>query len=253
MGVVRVSSSDKGFALVLPKDLFQKLELDPAAEYELVKVRKGIWVLAASEKPLQKENLLDKRIFSLIAEKNLRDRVEGKFEKFLSKEELLCFKELLKQGRVVAFRLSPKYSKAVYKTREEAEGAKEKPLQKKYSESSNAVEKPLEEYCLEKDGFTVCKNAVDAKILSEKLRRDIEEGRIRGIKSFDSFFYVMEEALYQKHRQKVLSLVKAEKGIGSEKISEKAGISKLLAKIVCEFLKEEGEIIEKRKDLFQAV
>lgn len=252
MGAVKVSVTDKDFFLVLPKELMAKLELDPSADYELVKAKKGVWVLVAGEKPVVKENPLDKKILSLVREKDLRDRVEGKFEKLLNKEELLRFKELLKEGQIIAFKLSPKYSKAVYKTREEVEGPKDNGSEEK-DFPSGAVEKPLDQYSLEKDGFTVCSNAVDAKILSERLKQDIEEGKIRGLKGFDGFFYVVQDRLYQKHRAKVFSLVKAEKGISSEKIAEKAGIGKLLARIACEFLKEEGEIIEKRKEQFQAV
>jgi len=273
MGAVKVSVTDRDFCLVMPKELMAKLELDPSADYELVKARKGLWVLVAEEKPFASQNPVDAGIYSKLQEKDLPDRVEKRFEKCLSREELKRFNELLKEGKIIAFRLSPKYSRYVYKTREEMErnikvgkkGKKredamenaESTLQaafvKKDSGQFNATEKNPNECSLEKDGFTVCSNAVEAKILSERLRQDIEEGKIRGLKGFDGFFYVVQDRLYQKHRQKVLSLVNAEKGIGSEKIAEKAGIGKLLARIVCEFLKEEGEIIEKRKEQFQAV
>ncbi|MEK7845811.1 MAG: hypothetical protein AAB257_02475, partial [Nitrospinota bacterium] len=85
-----------------------------------------------------------------------------------------------------------------------------------------AKEKNPEEYSLKKDGFTICASAVSAKILSEKMKQDIEDGKIRGLKGFDGFFYVVQDWLYQKHRAKIISLIKAEKGIGSEKIAEKA-------------------------------
>lgn len=254
--MVEVSVSTKGsqFALLIPQRNFNELGLKPDAEYELVKVKKGIWVLIAKEKPQIKENSPDKKIFELIRQKSLHDRVEGKFEKFLGREELQRFKQLLREGSIVAFKLSPKYKKAVYKTKEEVEGGKEsRRTGKRESESSNAGEKPFELYSLERDGFLVCKNTQKAKLLSEQLKKEIEVGKIRGIKSFDGFFYIAENALYQKYRQMALSLIKAEKGIGSAKIAEKIGISKILAKITCEFLKDDGEIIEKRKDQFQAI
>ena len=123
----------------------------------------------------------------------------------------------------------------------------------KQSESFDADEKRVDEYSLQKDGFLVFKNSENAKILSVKLREDIEGGKIQGIKGFDGFYYIAENDLYLKHRARVLDAIKSEKGILLEKIAEKAGISKMLAKVVCEFLKDEGEVIEKRKDSFQAI
>ena len=58
--------------------------------------------------------------------------------------------------------------------------------------------------------------------------------------------------LYQKYRTNVLSAIK-EKANGIAGIAEQIKISKMLARVVCELLKDEGEIIEKRKDNFQAI
>jgi len=270
MGEVSFSRNGRQFALSGRESLAKELGLGPNSDYEIVRAKKGLWVLIARERPL------DKRVLEILKSKNLEQRVEGKLEGFLGKEELKRFKEMLKEGSIVAFKLSPKYKKAVYKTAEEIEGnvkigkpgkkiSREKELSpggksgpepgkgRKESESSNAEEKPLEEYSIEKDGFVVCKNVNMARQLSEKLKDEIKKGEIRGIKGFDGFFYIAENSLYQKHKAKALSLIKAEKGIDSAKIGEKAGVSKLLAKIVCELLKEEGEIIEKRQDRFQAI
>jgi len=266
MGKVTVSAKGSDFALLLPKQNFKELGLDPSAEYELVKAKPGIWVLVAEKTQGKKKDLAEDKILSMLKEKDLKDRVEGRFEKFLGKDELKRFKELLKEGDIVAFKLSPKYKRAIYKTRQEAEEnvkmteGKEAKVAgeaggkgKKESEKPKARERPSEEYSLKRDGFIVCKNVQMAKRLSEQLRKEIEKGKIRGIKGFDGFFYIAEDALYQKYREKVLSLIKAEKGVGSKKLAEKIGISNLLAKITCEFLKDEGEIIEKRKDQFQAI
>ena len=257
MGKVTVSAKGNDFAFLLPRQNFKELGLDPSAEYELLKAKPGIWVLVAG-KISEKKDPAEDKIISMLKEKSLKDRVAGKFEKFLGKGELKHFKELLKEGEIVAFKLSQKYKKAIYKTRQEVEeNVKMTDAKagrgKKESETAKAEEKPSEEYNLKRDGFIVCKNVQMAKRLSERLRKEIEKGKIRGIKGFDGFFYIAEDALYQKYRQKILSLIKAEKGIGSKKLAEKIGISSLLAKITCEFLKDEGEIIEKRKDQFQAI
>jgi hypothetical protein len=271
MGAITVSGKGSNFELLVPQRLFKELGLKPDASYDLARARDGIWVLLES-----KENPLDRKIFSKLRKSDLKERVEGKFEKILSKEEMPRFKEMLEEGSIIAFKLSPKYKRSVYKTKEEIEKnikiakpgkgqqdagqgkpAKDLPKQapnpKKDSESSNSEEKPLDKYCIEKDGFLVCKNNNRAKQLSIQLKKEIEAGKIRGVKGFDGMYYIAETPLYEKYRGRVLSLIKGEKGISSEKIAQALGVSKLLAKIVCELLKEDGELIEKRKNQFQAI
>ena len=254
MGKVAVSRKGSDFVLVIPQEMLGEFGIDQNAEFELFKAKPGIWVLVG-EKAASEKSPVDLKILALLKEKGLKDRVEGMFERFLGKEEMPRFREMVKEGSIVEFKLSPKYKRAVYKTRQEAEenvkmaenGKVKKP------EPGNGKEKPIEGYSLDQDGFLVCRENEKARLLSENLRKEIEEGKIRGIKSFDGFFYIAEESLYQKYKPKILGLIKEEKGIGIGKIAEKAGISKVLARVVCEFLKEEGDLIEKRKDQFQAI
>ena len=121
MGKVIVSAKGNEYSLIIPQNAFKELNLDENSYYEITKAKEGIWILTVSEKSVQKENPLDEKIFTLLKKKNLTDRVEEKFETFLSKEELVRFNELLKENKIVAFRLSPKYKRAVYKTKEEIE------------------------------------------------------------------------------------------------------------------------------------
>ncbi len=250
MGEIRAEARGNEFALLIPQKKSSQLGLGANASYELIRVKEGIWVLTAEETPEQEENPLDRTILSMLRQKSLHERVEGKFERSLNKQQLERFREMLKEGRIVAFRLSKKYKKAVYKTREELR--KGKPVGKE-SENPLAKNKPIEDYCLETDGFLVCKNDERAKALSSQFKQEIEEGKIKGIKNFEGAFYIIEETLYGKYRSNVLSAIKASGETTLQKLAERVGISALLAKIVCEFLKDEGEIIEKRKELFKAV
>jgi len=200
----------------------------------------------------ESDSYAEQAVLAKLNKADLKERVEGKFEESLGKEEKEALRRLVEKGLVVKFRLNEKYKKPVYKTGEEAEERK-KAKEEKAKKSSEAVEKPVEEYCIETDGYLACRDASKAKALSIELREQIENGEIRGTKGFDGYFYVVENALYEKHRAKALKAIEAEKGIGPEGIAEKLGISRLLARIVCELLKEDGDIIEKRKDQFQAV
>jgi len=91
MGEITVSEKAGNFELLVPEKLFKQLGLKPDASYGLSRATDGIWVLVES-----KENPLDKKIFSKLQESDLKERVEGIFEKGLSKEEMPRFKEMLK-------------------------------------------------------------------------------------------------------------------------------------------------------------
>ena len=99
----------------------------------------------------------------------------------------------------------------------------------------------------------VIKNEQRAKKVSEELRQQIQDGKIRGIKSFDGLFYVIEDSLYQKYRQQLLQIINVNKKILLGERARKLGVSEMLCKIICEFLKDEGEIIEKRKESYHCV
>lgn len=245
--MVSISTKENQFALLLSQEEFNLLGLDPGKEYELHKAKPGIWVLtekaAAEKKPAAelKESALDAKIFWLIKSKPLTARVEGKFEKLLNREEAKRLQHMVQEGKVVKFKLSPKYKKAVYKIAE---------AEKKESEDPDAAKKDIEQYEMQRDGFMVCLNEERAKRISEEMRKQIEEGSIKGIKSFEGYFYIIENGLYNKYREKVLRVIKEEKNVSLQKLKELAGISQTLAKIACEFLKDEGEIIEKRKEQY---
>jgi hypothetical protein len=146
--------------------------------------------------------------------------------------------------------------------KKEAEAGLAKPVEEKQPEQKQQAQQGKRQEsqnqkdgfeCLEKEGFTVCKSPRDARILSEKFKEEIEKGEIKGIKGFDGLFYIIKGPLYEKHRKKVLETIQANKEIGTEGIGQKTGVDRIVARIVCEFLKEEGEIIEKRKEKFQAI
>jgi len=257
--------------------------LEEGKRYDILKGDKGQWLIVESKErqsPDSAENRnpgkgTEQSIIELLAQASLKQRVEGEFEKMLDKQGLVAFKKMLSSGEVVPFKLNKNYKKAVYKAREEVEGegkgteGKElngagaaaagkagegKPsLAKKESEKKEAGEKQTGEYCLEKDGFLVCRNDERVKALSQQYREDIEKGNIKGIKSFEGTFYIIDGALYDKYKEKVLSAARAGDEVRLPQLAEKVGISSMLVKIVCEFLKEEGELIEKRKELFKAV
>lgn len=254
----KTERKDKGIALVFSEKEANELGLREGTGMELYKAKQGIWVLASTENTKEQEMpaetekqtpsleqlQIDAKIFSLLESKNIADRVEGKFEAQLSQKEKERFRQLLKEQKIVLFKSSPKYIKFVYK---------KAPEKKKESEQENALEKPIEEYSLEKDGFLVARNEQRAKRISQDYETEIKEGKIKGLKSFDGNFYIIESSLLEKYRGQVLSTIKANKNLFLSQLAKNTRVSQTLSKIVCEFLKEDGEIIEKRKELYQPV
>ncbi len=232
--------------LVLSRKESAESGLEKDKRYNITRQGDGTWLIAESGKgeEIQKSAELEQKIIGMLKEKSLSERVEGKFEKSLGKEELAAFKRMLDEGKIIAFKLSDKYKKAVYKL---AAG------KKKESEQDNGGEKPIEEYSLEKDGIMVIKNEQRAKKISEELKEQIKEGKIKGTKTFDDFFYIIEDGLYQKYREQMLKIIKADEKINLGELCKKMGVSKILCRIVAEFLKEEGEIIEKTKESYQYI
>ena len=236
-----MAPGENGFCLQISEKEAKELGLQQGKEYEVLGEN---GVIVFREKLAQRELEADARIFELMKKKSLSERVEGKFEKLLNEKELERFKQLLSEEKIIAFKLSDKYRKAVYKIA---------PEKKKESEQAEAKEKPIEEYSVETDGFLVVKNEERAKRLSEQLKEQIQGGKIRGLKSFDGHFYIAETALLEKYNDFALAIIKANKSIALQELAQKTGISRMLTKIVCEFLKEDGEIIERRKQIYQLV
>ena len=246
-------------AILLKKDGKTLLELSETEakifgqlegkNFDISKAKQGIWVLTEAEAIKQEKNdfdalKTDAKIFGLLAKLSMSERVEGKFEGSLSETEQKRLEQLLQAGKIEKFKLNPSYKKAVYR-----------PAQPKLLESEkiSAVQKDIEEYSLEKDGFLVVKNEERAKKLSRELEKEIKEGKIKGLKSFDGNYYIISMELLEKYREKTYNALKVQKTLFLSELCKKTGISRLLQKIVCEFLREDGEIIEKRKELYSVV
>lgn len=234
---------DNELVLVLSRKESAESGIEKDKRYDLSRLEKGKWLLVESGKTeeIQKQNEAEQKIIGLIGDKKLSERVEGKFEKLLSKEELPVLKKMLDEGKVIAFKLSDKYRKAVYKLASE---------KKKESEQFDAKEKAIEEYSLENDGFLVVKNEMRARKISDEMKPQINEGRVKGIKTFEGLFYIIENDLYQRYREQMIEIIKANKKISLPELSKNMNVSATLCKIVAEFLKDEGEIIEKTKESY---
>lgn len=272
-----ISTKNGEFCILLSVREFNELGFDPNKEYGVVKAKDGIWVITEEglKKPGNEFSEVDARIFSLLEKKDLKERVEGKFEKFLNEGELKRFNELLKQGEIIKFTLSKKYTKAIYKSRAEKEREENKnspgresaaiPAGPAGSASQSWGKKPGQENAkkgsaenfaggnLDEKGYLVIRNEGDAKRFSSEMGDRMKKGEIKGMKSFDGNFYVILSESYSQFAEKVLTYIEKKKTAQLDEIANDLKIDKTLAKIICEFLMEDGSLSEKRKGLYQYV
>ncbi len=252
---------------LLTLEQLSELGFPSKGEVELSKLETNTWMLTVltGQKDLNEmESILysplQQKVLRLLKTHRLPDLIEGKFEQFLSAEELKAFQELLQKQKIIAVKSNPKFEKGIYR---EAMGPAPKDaalfLHSSPGASTKTVthtiieEKPVEEYSLLQDGFMILRSDGAAKAASFDLADRIRAGEIKGIKSFDGFYYIIENILLEKFMAPLLSALKAKKKEELSSLALSQAVPLILARIVLEFAKEDGVVIEKQKNLFAYV
>lgn len=247
LNLVYIMAKIDGNKIILNKDEIELIK--NIEEFEIIPNKKGIFLLIDkniksinNDELISKENNEEKNLLKKIKEKKLSELVEGKFENTLNENEKKILEKLLIERKVLIFKLSESYKKGVYRINENNETTK-----KFDSEKFTLEKKHLPDYELENDGFVATTNLERAKILSAEHKERIEEGELRGIKSFEGIYYLIQNELLENYIIKVLKIFNEKNKIGLEELAQKTNASIELIKIVCEFLKEDGELLEKTK------
>ena len=227
-------------------------------EYEICRATEGVWVLVERKgethkkgNSAKKEDNASERILSMIGELPLSERVEGKFEKTLGKEALQAFNSLLKEGKIEKFRLNPSYKKAVYQLPKTG-NSPNSPAAPQNPPKVNA-QKEDGTLTLGDEGYMVISNEPAARKFSMDNEEKIKRKEIRGTRSFDGGFYIISAELYDGQMPKLLQRIKKERVVNVEELSRAMKMEPVLAKIICEFLREEGELIERKKGFYEYV
>jgi len=258
---------------ILPLDAIKQAGFPPKGELELTSLESNTWLLSLS--PAQTDLLasqntpispMQQKVLRLLKTHRLPDLIEGRFERFLADEELKAFRELVERGKIIVIKSNPKFDKGIYREAmsEELRAAVQThssrtaptasaSVEKKIVTHTVVEEKPVEEYSLVNDGFMVLRNEGAAKAASFDLQERIRAGEVKGIKTFDGFYYIIENSLLEKFTSPVLVALKAKKREELAPLSLSLAIPPLLARIVLEFAKEDGLVIEKQKNMFAYV
>ncbi|MFA5763876.1 MAG: hypothetical protein WC915_03605 [archaeon] len=243
----------------------ESLLLKDNTEFELIPNQKGIFLLIekdvvtdvnhitcfVDETDMMKIDKIELEVINKIRTAKLSDLVEGKFELTLNPEQKKALTKLIKEEKIILFKLNETYKKGVYKIAEEKKETIDNTP--KESENFNAPTKLLPDYNLQKDGFISTTNTERARILSSEYKEQIESNNLRGIKSFEGVYYLISNALIEKHLGNLIKILEKEKELTIEELAKKENISIELTKIICEFLKEDGELLEKQKGKYKYI
>ena len=104
----------------------------------------------------------------------------------------------------------------------------------------------------ETNGYIIIKNQGDAVFFSEKYEKRIKSNEIIGQKAFDGSYCVIDADVYNKVKNKLLSL-KIKEAFTIEDIKVKLNYPDDELRVVLEILKEECLVIEKRKGKYMFV
>ncbi|MEM4363996.1 MAG: hypothetical protein QXU92_04050 [Candidatus Diapherotrites archaeon] len=246
--MAKITKTNKGYEISFNEEEAKALEIEATKKYEIVKVKENLWVMTLEE--TKKENVfsedyeIEQKIISMIRTLPPKERMETWFEKKLNEKEKQKFQEMLEQGKIKKFKSSEVFRKALY--------VLNKDQQNKKKTYENKEKKP-EEYSLEKDGFMIVKNETLAKQISDQNKDKIKEGKIRGMRVFTGEYYIIENELLREAENKILKELMKETKQNILSLADKTKLTPTLIRVCAEFLKEEGQILEKKKDNFQYI
>lgn len=104
---------------------------------------------------------------------------------------------------------------------------------------------------LEPSGFLVLSGEQDAKTFSLRHEAAIKSGDVKGVRGFDKKFYLVSRRFLEKHANKVLSQLSEDQT--SLQLAQTLKLPEDGVNALLYVLKEEGEVIEKKRGAFRRV
>ncbi|MFH1587871.1 MAG: hypothetical protein ABIA76_00855 [Candidatus Diapherotrites archaeon] len=266
----RLKKQGAFYSLVFSEKEAVDNELIEGTEFELFNATQGIWVLKAKEEKGKEkqspEQVAEEKVLELIEFLPLKERVFGVFESKLNENELIALKKLIAEEKVLEFKLSDKYKKSIYKLRNEVRGKeirktepKEKERQKEEKSGIKRTEaKKGQDECSSfsnelNSKFVIFSDDMSAKKFSQLNEKDLKDGSLKGMKCFDGSSCFIANELFRPVSVKITDFLDSIDKATLDEISKGLNTDKNLIRVAMEFLKEEGTILEKKKDLFRLI
>lgn len=102
---------------------------------------------------------------------------------------------------------------------------------------------------LEKQGYLVIEDEDAVKDLQEKLRKQEKAEEVKGVRGFDKNYYIIKKDKLQEIEDEIKDLLDEEKII--HEVSEDLDLEEKLCKAALVVLREDGEVVEKGKNIYK--
>jgi bifunctional DNA-binding transcriptional regulator/antitoxin component of YhaV-PrlF toxin-antitoxin module len=215
----------------IPNEIARTLHITPGDEITFEN-KEGRIVLSAGSKSLSNDEF---SVLKKIGAMRHYDRTINNVEKALSEGERITFVSMLKKK--ILFKCK--------KENRELVGI-DKPFFSLITEQ-RSEDHPLIT-SLFADGFAVVEDASAVSFLTNELMRTERSGDVRGVRGFDKKFYIVTSVKMGELTPKIEKALDSERSLSD--VASIIGVSEELCKAAIEVLKEDGDVIEKKKDVF---
>ncbi len=226
----------------------------------------GTWAMSpgASRNSIANLTLPEIKVLRKLDTLRYADRTAAKVGGILSEQEKRILEGLMGKRVVWIFKGAYSIDRGVYEkflmgTRARQEQQKPK-MPEAGSEEAPVAEAPLLPVKvenenierLEKEGFVVLQTQPEAMSLSAVLEDSIRSGKVLGIRAFNKKFYIVLRSFFDKNSGKVIKELK--QGPSKvEDVAKSAGLDEDGVRAMLYLLSEQGDVSERRKDVFTLI
>ncbi len=220
----------------IPEEIAEKLGIEPGQDINFLNPYKDLVILIPGKKgnSNEEEDELTKdelKVLKKIGKIRHWKRTRNNLHVLLQEEEEKTMKKLINKG--VLF----EYTK---------EGEKRIGIDREYFPLVTGKENSIDK--LENKGYAVVEEEREAKELQKEIKEKGIENKVRGIRGFDRKYYVIKKDKLEQLKDKIVKELGEEKIV--QDISEDLGIEEELCKTALTLMREDGEIVEKKKDVY---
>ncbi len=237
----------------VPDEVAEKLELEPGQDLEFINPYKDLVIIRKKtgekkekkeeEKPEKQKGLEEKEVKVLkeIGKIKHWERTPENIKKRLQEDGKKIFNNLLTEG--VLFEYEKEGETRIGIDREYFSLATENNQTKNKDTPSSLIKK------LEEQGYLVIEDEDLVKDLQEELRKKEKAEEVKGVRGFDKKYYIIKKDKLNEVEDEIKDLLDEEKII--HEVSEDLDIEEKLCKAALVVLREDGEVVEKGKNIYK--
>ena len=273
---VKVIRQGENLAIVVPKEFAGIKEGD---RLELIEAKPGIYTLVNTEvlvkveakpgahapvgealvkvpsKPEAKGPAIspeELRLLRKLDEIKYDQRIPARVQKLLSEGERKILDGMVRKNFISVYRGKKYEQTGVYDIPREVYVL----LRKKETANPGPPEQVSEKVSLSWDehlgkyGYVILGNEGEAKLVSERLEPEIKAGEIMGTRGFDKKYYIAQRKFYDVWNSRIRTLLRARREATEGEVCGALGMSEVACRVALELMREEGEVIEKKKGAY---